>query len=57
MEDLDHFLDERVGSDPGQLQNLLASLTEERDTIRRQVSRVRKPLEEHSQTTRTLARE
>ena len=57
MEELDAFLDERIGSDPDLLQDLLGNLTKERDELEQQASRPRKF--HHSQftrSTRSLAR-
>ena len=49
MDELDAFLDERVGSDPDLLPDLLESLTKERDELEQQASR---PLQNN--TTRSL---
>ena len=51
MDELDEFLDERVGSDPDLLPDLLDSLTKERDELEQQASR---PLQ-NSTTRRLLA--
>ena len=58
MDELDAFLDERVGSDPDLLPDLLESLTKERDELEHQASR---PLQNNTTrsllATRSLARE
>ena len=51
MDELDALLDERVGSDPELLRELLEDLTSERDEIKQQASRSH--CLPHSQFTRT----